>query len=323
MKIAILVDDVWNFNKLIVERLQQKNHIVTFIDSSEIHFSYKNNVQRLTNFFSKTLLNKNIKNGFLDKKLKEIISDLPKQDCILIINPDTFKEDIINLLKTKTHKYIAHNYDSLERHPLPENYKELFDNVFSFDIQDVKKYDYLTLLNNFIYLEKCLLTTPKNKMFMILSKSKDRELILGKIADILDKKNTTNYEFIVVNPEIRKDINKNIVLTNKTISLEEVAEKINNAEILIDLVRPNQSGLSFRFFEAMALHKKVITNNKNVKLFDFYNPNNILVINNDDFNDINDDFLNNVYTPVPEHIYQKYTIDAWIETAFNIPSKIN
>src|SRR5690606_21496713 len=114
-------------------------HTVTFIDSSKIHFSYKNKVQRVMNFFNKTLLNKNIKSGFLNKRLKEIIRELPEQDTILIINPSTFTEDIVQLLKTKTRRYLAHNYDSLERHPLPYNYRDLFDKVFSFDMEDVKK----------------------------------------------------------------------------------------------------------------------------------------------------------------------------------------
>lgn len=317
MKITFLVDDVWNFNRLIAERLQQKNHTVTFIDSSKIHFTYKNSVQRITNFFSKTFFNKNAKKGFLERNLLQTVENLPLQDCIIIINPDTFSQQVVNLLKLKTKRYIAHNYDSLDRHPLPVNHTELFDQVFSFDIQDVKKNDFITLLNNFIYTEKKVSTKPKNKMFMILSKSKEREIILSKIADVLDRKNIHNYEFIVVNPEITENINKNIVLTTKSISLDDVTNKVANAEILIDLVRTNQSGLSFRFFEAMTFHKKIITNNKNVMLYDFYNPNNILVIN-DDFSEIDDAFLNNAYEPVPENIYNNYTIDAWIKTVFNL-----
>lgn len=317
MKITILVDDVWNFNQLIADRLRQKNHHVTFIDSSKIHFSYKNGLQRIINFFNKNLFNRNIKNGFLETKLKQIIADLPKQDIILIINPSTFKKDIVNTLKEKTDRYIAHNYDSLERHPLPDNHEDLFDAIFSFDVQDVKKHAHLTLLNNFIYTKQETFIPAQNKLFMILSKSKERELILSKIADILDKKNILNYEFIVLHPEITENINPKIVLTSKSISLDEVTKKVKNSEILIDLVRQNQSGLSFRFFEALAFRKKIITNNSNVKMFDFYNPNNILVLN-DHFDDIEDVFFDTPYEPVPEHILQNYSIDTWIKTAFNL-----
>ena len=91
---------------------------------------------------------------------------------------------------------------------------------------------------------------------------------------------------------------------------------MKNAEILVDLVRQNQTGLSFRFFEAMALHKKVITNNQTIKQYDFYNENNILLIDNENII-IPDTFLNSKYQPLPEELYKKYTVENWIATAFN------
>src|SRR5690606_19761944 len=157
---------------------------------------------------------------------------------------------------------------------------------------------------------------PQNKFFMILSKSFEREILLNKIADILDKKTNCNYEFLVLYPDYQNH-NTNIQLLDKPISLKEMEEKVKNAEILIDLVRTNQSGLSFRFFEAMAFEKKIITNNKYVKEFDFYNSSNILVLD-DDFNDIDNEFLNTPYVPVPEEIYNRYTLQNWVNTVFNL-----
>src|SRR5690606_27710038 len=283
MKITILVDDVWKFNKHVDEYLVNSNHKVTFIDSSIIKFKYKNKFQKITNFISKTFFGNNIKKDFVNKTIISKIQNLQQQDYILIINPDVYRTDIVNLLKTKTKKYIAHNYDSLDRHPLPQNYQLLFDKVFTFDIEDAKNNNDLYLLNNFIYTNKEVNLKPQNKFFMILSKSFEREILLNKIADILDKKTNCNYEFLVLYPDYQNH-NTNIQLLDKPISLKEMEEKVKNAEILIDLVRTNQSGLSFRFFEAMAFEKKIITNNKYVKEFDFYNSSNILVLD-DDFND--------------------------------------
>src|SRR5690606_36508622 len=112
----------------------QKDIEVTFIDSSKINFVYKSNSQRVKNFFSKLFLNKNIKKDYRDKKILEKINNLEIQDYTLIVNPDHFSEDIVNLLKTKTKKYLAYNYDSLTRNPLPKNFDSLFDKIYSFDI---------------------------------------------------------------------------------------------------------------------------------------------------------------------------------------------
>src|SRR5690554_708285 len=318
MKITIVAFDLWGFNKKIAERLTQKGVYVTFIDSSKIHFSYKNKWHRVKNFLSKTFLNKNIKKDYRKNTILNIIRELPLQDIILIVNPDHFHIKIVNELKTKTKKYIAYNYDSLKRNPLPKNFDILFDKIYSFDILDVQQHSYLNLLTNFIYIDKDFDTKPNNKMFMILSKSMERELILSKIADFLDAKGISNYEFIVSQPALaHKKFNKKILLTNQNIALAEVIQKSKNAEILIDLIRPNQSGLSFRYFEAMALQKKIITNNETVKMYDFYNPNNILIIKND-ITDIDESFLNNAYEPLPEEIYNKYTLDHWVKTVFGI-----
>lgn len=314
MKITIVAFDLWGFNQKIVDHLQTDGHDVTFIDSNKIKYKYKNKWDRIKNFFSKNLLNKNIKKEFLNIKLNELIRDLPKQDYILIVNPDHFRLEIVQLLKTKTERYIAYNYDSLERNPLPPNSKDLFHKIYSFDIFDVQKNNHLHLLTNFIYTEKDFDTKPKNKAFMILSKSEDRERILSKIADIFDKKNISNYEFIVANPAV-KDVNKNIVLTEQHIKLDQVLDKVKNAEILIDLVRKNQSGLSFRFFEAMAYHKKIITNNASVVHYDFYDSRNILILE-DSFDTIDEEFLQSPYVPIPEEIYNKYTMKSFVNTLF-------
>jgi hypothetical protein len=80
---------------------------------------------------------------------------------------------------------------------------------------------------------------------------------------------------------------------------------------LLDIHRDNQSGLSFRVFECMGLHKKLITTNFNVKEYDFYNENNILVI---DANNpvIDADFFEKPYEEIPTEILEKYKLSGWV-----------
>lgn len=322
MNITIVAFDLWGFNKKIVDHLIKQGHEVTFLDLNAINYIYKSKWQRAGNFLNKVFFGKNIKKDYRNKTLIKRISELPKQDYVLIVNPNQFRNDIRLLLRNKTTNFIAYNYDSLARIPLPENHNELFDKIFSFDIEDVQKNSYLTLLTNFIYLDKLPYLQTQNKAFMILSKSYEREVLLSRIANIFDKKGIYNYEFIVANPATKK-VNKRIHLTEKHIKLDIVIDKMKNAEILIDLVRPNQTGLSFRIFEAMALQKKIITNNQTIKKYDFYNSNNILVINNQ-VDDIADEFLTKPYKEIPEEIYYKYTLENFINTLFpNLKKKNN
>lgn len=316
MNITIVAFDLWGFNKLIAENLEQKKAVVTFIDSSKIQYIYKNKCERFINFFSKIILNNNKKKEYRNKVLIEKINNLPKQDVILIVNPSHFSDKIINPLKEKTSRFIAYNYDSLARNPLPENYLDLFETVYSFDVEDLKNNTHLKPLTNFNYLEKNISNTILTTAFIVLLGSLKREKLLRKIADSLDKKQISNYEFIVVQPELTVT-NKNIQFLEKPIPLNAVELKMKNTEILIDLIRENQSGLSFRFFEAMALHKKIITNNKSVLEYDFYNENNILVIDND-FTEIPLKFLSTPYQNISKNIYEKYTLNTWTKTVFGI-----
>lgn len=316
MKITIVAFDLWGFNKKIVANLEEKGAEVTFIDSNSIQYHYRNIFEKLINFINKNIFNKNIKKLYREKTVKNYITALSQQDIVLIVNPNHFSLENIKLLKTRTNKLIAYNYDSLARSPLPTDHRNIFDNIYSFDLKDVEKFPYLISITNFNYLDKKINTSPRNIAFLVVLKSMERERLLKRIADILDKKRKSNYEFIVVKPQL-KETNPKIRLVSKTLSMEDVFEKMNDSKILIDLVRKDQTGLSFRIFEAIALHKKIITNNETIIKYDFYNPNNILVIN-ELSQDIPDDFLNTPYQEISEEIYNKYTLDHWTKTVFEI-----
>jgi predicted secreted protein len=75
--------------------------------------------------------------------------------------------------------------------------------------------------------------------------------------------------------------------------------------------------LSFRVFEAMAYQKKIITNNKSIMEYDFYNPNNILVLQNNTY-EFESSFFETAYQPIAKEIYDKYTVQSWVKKIFNL-----
>ena len=92
--------------------------------------------------------------------------------------------------------------------------------------------------------------------------------------------------------------------------LSEVNHYINRSKVLLDINRLGQSGLTFRVFESLGLEKKLITTNADIKNYDFYNPNNILVI--DEKNPIIPmEFFENDYEKIPNSILEKYTLKGW------------
>jgi hypothetical protein len=318
MKITIISHDVWGFGKHIHLELEKLNHKSTYINCMKFSYNYTNILNRIGNFFSKVFLNKNIKKIHRTKKIIETIANLPFQDYILVINSGDFNPSVFELIKAKTTKLITYNYDRILRVPLTPNATEIFDEIYSFDTEDVKNNPHFIKTNNFIYKEKqALKDTFSTKAFIILSKDKMRNKVLSKIADQFDKNGfEENYEFIIIGNKTN-NLNKNLIFQNKKIPHIEVLSKIENTEIMIDIVRKKQTGLSFRVFESLAYQKKLIINNPNIKNYVFYNPNNILVIDENN-PQILPNFLETKYEPLEESIYQQFTINAWVETVFEL-----
>ncbi|WGU68164.1 hypothetical protein QIU19_12855 [Capnocytophaga canimorsus] len=78
------------------------------------------------------------------------------------------------------------------------------------------------------------------------------------------------------------------------------------------------NGLSFRVFEAIKYKKKLITNNSHIKKYDFFNKNNILVIEKDSDYELIPSFLELPYLDLPQVVCEKYAFTNWIKYVLDI-----
>lgn len=107
-----------------------------------------------------------------------------------------------------------------------------------------------------------------------------------------------------------------VTIIRESMSLEEIKVLLQQSVCMLDLgVISKHRGLTFRVFEAMGLHKKIITNNPDIAHYDFYDPQNILIINQEAI-EIPKSFLTSAYRPIAYPIYQKYTLDTWVNRVF-------
>ena len=114
-----------------------------------------------------------------------------------------------------------------------------------------------------------------------------------------------------------KNLYAGITYQKNEIRPDELKSYFNNSRIFLDLIRHGHNGLSFRIFEALAYQKKLITTNKTISKYDFYTPENIKIIGEDQIN-IDLTFFKTPYKPLPEAVYHKFTIDNWVETVFDL-----
>ncbi|HFR3278101.1 TPA: capsular biosynthesis protein CpsH, partial [Streptococcus suis] len=100
------------------------------------------------------------------------------------------------------------------------------------------------------------------------------------------------------------------------LSSKEIADIINETEVVLDIQHPKQSGLTMRTIEMIGMNKKIITTNPMIRQYDFYNPNNILIIDRFDV-EIDLSFFESPYQELQTEIYEKYSLEQWILDILN------
>lgn len=317
-KFLLVMPDYSDFPDLFIKNLEKEGFIPYLITDKTPKFRYKSN-ERIINFFRKTFLgNKDYKRKLVyrhklneyQKKLSEIDGIL---DYILVIRPDLFPIPFVEELKSRTKKLIAYQWDGIEKFPEIKNYFRLFDTFFCFDTED--KELYLKPITNFYF--DCI-----PPVYKIYNKEKPLLYFVGlfwenrreKIDRFITEMSKLNVElsFFIQYTEKSQIKNPKINYIKDRVSFANNLKNVENADVLLDFVDPVHNGLSIRFFEALYYKKKVITDNIMVKEYDFYNPNNIFVIENNNYDAIKG-FLDILYEEMPEEIVRKYGFSNWIK----------
>ena len=320
MKISVISFDFWGYDAHIVDTLKVKG-----IDAHHIRIgsvSHNNFGERAINCFSKIFLNKNLKHQKRQSFVIEQLNKLGHQDQILVLNPDAFEHSTLEHMKKCTNRLVTFLYDNLDRHPAQDKL-HFFDKIFSFDDQDIQNYGFekLTNYNYLPFLPKEQQNSHVDALY-ITSYDKKRIEQLKVLSQKFQRLNLSFNLYVIGKKSWKHQIIKpftenKIIFSKKKICHKNLPQYYKNTKVILDLMRKNQYGLSFRIFEAMALEKKIITDNEKIKNYDFYNSNNILVLNKD-FSNITKDFFETPYQPLPEEIYEKYTLEKWVEQVFNL-----
>ena len=312
MRITLISLDNWGLNKHIASTLEKQGHIVKHIDFNTFKYKYPTVLHKAYNFILKALNKPNLKHQHFGKEILNRLEENKEiQDVILTIKGDFIYPKSILEFKKYTKKSIGFFNDNIYRCPKIKRVLHCFDDVFSFEKDDCAKFN-LKFAPNWIYNNDVSLSSNADFEYDVFNISSiDKRLpILVRIADELKSK-TIKFKFIVYDKK-RKPVDNTITYINKHMPLSEVNDYISRSKVLLDINRIGQIGLTFRVFESLGLDKKLITTNSDIKNYDFYNPNNILII--DEKNPvISADFFKNEYEKIPDSILHQYTIEGWCE----------
>jgi len=310
-QVLLMMPSYYDFDEVITSVLvKHSDCIVTAIDTSP-KLAYRNNFDRVINFFSKLLLRKNLKPEMHRKRILRQINSLTKVDYLVVNRVDLIDDIIFDTVIKKAEHKILLLWDSLSKVGAPIDRLAHFNVIYSFDSNDCKNYNFKKI-ENFHFWDFQAHITPKYDA-IYLGTLDQRESDLIKIMEYLKIDNKTFKAFLHV-PRGKKiqQVNE-IEILNKIIPFKDSISFANQGSLIVDLAHKNQTGLSFRVFEAMFLRKKLITTNTNIREYDFYDPHNIFVL--DDVNEINipNDFWTTQYKEIAKEIVDKYAAENWVK----------
>ena len=338
--IILAMSSYSDFASAIKSHLEYHNFNVTFIDSTseklkkqiDANFHYPSLKTHLIHSARKIFLSdysykSHLKEQIYNQKLQENIqSTLGNNlyDYTLVIRPDLFSLPTLKLLKNHTKlKFVGYQWNGIKRFPKTLPTVDLFDRFFVFDPTDLNNPEYsqyhLSGISNFyfdMYQPQAVPHTGLIAYFVGLH-------VDSRIAAIETCANALIQNGVNLNFNIKflpSEANKaslyscrQIQFIPENITFENNLQHVNTADILIDIVNPIHNGLSFRIFEALYYQKKLITNNPQIKHYDFYHPNNIFIWKQAEDLEQIANFLKKTLVKIKSDIVQKYSFASWIK----------
>ncbi|GGG57467.1 hypothetical protein [Bizionia arctica] len=313
-KITIIAPKSFGYLDFLIKELQAHPETqAVYINYSSFHYQYKSVFDKFKNLLRKTFLKKNIKDIYKSQEIFRQVQALGKQDFIIVVRPDKLELDTIIALKKYTKNYYSFYFDAISNFPEKIALIPYFDTVFSYEKKDVEKYN-LSFSTNFIYdFDTINQINPECKIFNISSYD-ERFGALEKMATYFKSK---HLDYTIIIRKEKEEVSNLVTFTQEYMPLKDVKNYLLKADVLLDVQKENQHGLSFRVFESLGYKKKLITTNKDVVHYDFYNPNNMMVVDVHNIQ-IPDAFFKTPYQEISMDVLYKYTLAGWIENVFHI-----
>ena len=283
-------------------------------------------------FLCKTLGRLKVKSyiSVINKYYRQVIENMKENqyDYILVIRGEYTPVDTLKLLKYtfKEAKLILYMWDSIKNNRYIDRTWEYYDKVYTFDridyLNNKDRIEFLPLYYYEDYLpDKSNDIVFKYDIAFIGTGHEDRVKIAKRVQMQCEEEGRKCFMYLFLPHKLIFLYNKMFNNYYKNVKIKDVcfcsmpfaeAYKIySESKCVMDIESSSQNGLTMRTIEMIGLRKKLITTNKDIVNYDFYNQNNILVVDRKNFV-LDFSFLDKPYIDLDEAIYQKYSLSNWI-----------
>lgn len=259
----------------------------------KLHFSYT------TNKYFKLPFKWLWYNSFIDNL--GIKNDYTNEICVLVFDHNALGDEcgFMKFVRKRYHNvkfvYIFTNivrFTSATERGYVDKLNDWYDVVFAFDPADAEKYnfEYSPLIYDADFSGEEERSDNLNGSVFYLGQAKDR---LEGLLSVYEKLNEYDIkcDFHIANVPESKIKYENDIVYNQYMTYSEAVKRIKNSSCLIDVIQGDSQGLTIKTCEAVCYDKKLITTNKHVTEYPFYDSRYIRVIETAD--DIDKDFFQN------------------------------
>ncbi len=152
--------------------------------------------------------------------------------------------------------------------------KQIFDLVYTVDKSDAEKYGMIHRKTFYSQSKRLLSKKPENDMYFC-GVTKNRGKVIKKCALNADD-HLVDYTMDIVCYDEELNLSEakgiNILDHSSYLSYQEVLERELNAKVLLEIVQQGQAALTLRAYEAVAYNRKLLSNNKTMLSFGYYDP---------------------------------------------------
>lgn len=254
------------------------------------------------------------------KAILSKLKDAGSIDYALFIRGDLYSPDVLDLVRRHVDKaMVNYQWDSMQRYPAIFSTVDRFDRFLVFDPADwpSDQHNFLPATN--FYFDDDLDYGPAatTNFYFTGCHQPSRTDVVTTFARLAERSGwQLDFNIFWWDPrsvdrarQIYSGTNISILTT--PLDFRRNLEQARRAAVLVDFVDNVHKGLSFRTFEALGYRKKLLTTNPDVRRYDFYHPDNIHVIEGNNFDGIAE-FVRRPCHEIAPAIRKKYAFGNWI-----------
>lgn len=307
-RLLLITPKFYEIEKSIVLALENMHFDVVWIENKDLPFDYHGTNSQLKILRKLYFFLFFPRLRYINRQLKKI-NNL-SFDILFSINCHIISSYLFKRLKEQNPNLfsILYLWDSVKMYSW-RSMTKLFNKVYTFDPEDSKIFGWEYRPNFFIVNDSDGNSEKQHDLFLVGKFSPERfkilECITKQVSDMRcyfkilpSYKNSLHNSWVyfflkkicIRNPWINRyilnyEVSEGIISRNyiffNSIDYKDVQKELTCSNVVLDISFPEQKGYSHRLVESLAMNKKVITTNRYIKNENFYNPDQIRIIDNE------------------------------------------